>query len=303
MLPIYLPIAELSMDVVTLLGSGALVGFLSGLFGVGGGFLLTPLLLLLGVPPTVAVATQAPQIVASSVTGVMAHWRRDNVDVQMGVVLVISGMLGSVLGVLLFAWLRSLGQIDVAISIAYVVLLGSVGSLMMIEAVKALMRRGDQAGARRKLHQHSWLHNLPFKYRFRKSRLYISLLPPGVIGLLVGMLAAIMGVGGGFILVPALIFVIGMPTMLAVGTSLFQIIFVTAATTVLHAVSTQTVDIVMALLLAVGGVVGATYGAGFGQQLKAEQLRGLFAALVLAVAVKVGYDLTVTPADVYSLTN
>lgn len=300
MLPIYLPIAELSLDVVVLLGLGSIVGFLSGLFGVGGGFLLTPLLIFLGVPPTVAVATQAPQIVASSVSGVIAHWRKDNVDVVMGGVLVASGLAGSGVGVVLFTWLRALGQIDFAISVTYVLLLGIVGTLMMIEAIKTLTRKPGNL-RRRKLHQHLWIHNLPFKARFRKSRLYISVLPPAGIGFLTGMLAAIMGVGGGFILVPAMIFLLGMPTMLAIGTSLFQIIFVTAATTVLHSWASHTVDIVMALLLAIGGVVGATYGARFGQKLKAEQLRGLFALLVVIVAIKVGYDLTRTPADLYSI--
>ena len=300
LLPIYLPIAELPLDVAVVVGLGGVVGFLSGLFGVGGGFLLTPLLILLGVAPAVAVSSQAPQIVAASVAGALGHWRRGNVDLLMGTLLFTSGLAGSGVGIVLFVWLRKLGQIDAVISIAYVAMLGSIGSLMAIESARAL-RRSSTVGAPRRLHKHIWLHALPLKLRFRKSRLYISALPPVAIGFGVGVLVAIMGVGGGFVLVPAMIFLLGMPTLMAVGTSLFQIIFVTAAVTLMHAYANFTVDTVLAMLLAFGSVVGAQWGARIGPRLKAEQLRGLLALLVLAVALKVGIDLAVAPDDLYSV--
>jgi hypothetical protein len=298
--PIYFPIAELSLDAFLLIGLGGLVGFLSGVFGVGGGFLLTPLLIFIGVPPPIAVATQAPQIAASSMSGMIPHWRRGNVDFTMGTVLVVSGIAGAALGVWLYGRLRAVGQIDLVIALSFVILLGTVGGLMMVEAIRATLRGKVQA-ARRKLHQHAWFHALPFKMRFRASRLYISVLPPIGIGVFAGVLTAIMGVGGGFFLVPAMIFLLGMPTMLAVGTSLFQIIFITAATTLLHAGVNFTVDLPLALLLALGGVVGAQWGARAGQRLKAEQVRVLFAALVLLVAGKLAFDLAVTPDDLYSI--
>lgn len=300
MLPIYLPIAELSLDVVVLLGLGSIVGFLSGLFGVGGGFLLTPLLIFLGVPPTVAVATQAPQIVASSVSGVIAHWRKDNVDVVMGGVLVASGLAGSGVGVVLFTWLRALGQIDFAISVTYVLLLGIVGTLMMIEAIKTLTRKPGNL-RRRKLHQHLWIHNLPFKARFRKSRLYISVLPPAGIGFLTGMLAAIMGVGGGFILVPALLYFFRIPPAVVVGTSLFQILVTMTGATILHAVTNQSVDIILAILLLIGGVIGAQFGGRAARNLNAGSFRLLLALLILSVGLRFGIELFLPPNDPYSV--
>ena len=299
-MPIYFPIAELSLDVFMLLALGGGVGFLSGVFGVGGGFLLTPLLLMLGVPPAVAVSTQAPQILASSMSGMMPHWRRGNVDLAMGAVLIAGGVVGSLIGVQLFAWLRAAGQIDLAIALSFVFLLGSVGGLMLVEATRTLLQ-GPQAAKRRKLHEHGWFHNLPFKVRFRASRLYISVLPPLAIGIFAGVLTSIMGVGGGFFLVPAMIFLLGMPTIMAVGTSLFQIIAITGVTTVFQAVTNYTVDVPLALVLAAGGVIGAQWGANVGQKLKAEQLRALFALLVLGVAVKLGIDLALTPDDLYSI--
>ncbi len=301
-MPIYFPIAELSIDAFLLLAIGGFVGFLSGVFGVGGGFLLTPTLIFLGVPPPVAVATQAPQIVASSMSGMIPHWRNGNVDFAMGGVLVGGGVIGAGLGVWLYAFLRDVGQIDLAISLLYVILLGSVGLLMLIEAVRALVEvKRPGAPRRRRLHEHYWLHSMPWKVRFRVSRLYISVLPVLGIGMFAGILVAIMGVGGGFLLVPAMIFILGMPTMVAVGTSLFQIIFVTSVVTVLHSTSNYTVDIPLALLVAAGGVVGAQWGVKVGQRLKAEQLRILFALLVLAVAIKIAVDLTLTPDELYSI--
>jgi uncharacterized membrane protein YfcA len=297
---IYLPIAELSVNVFLLLGMGGGVGLLSGLFGVGGGFLMTPLLIFIGIPPAVAVATEANQIVASSVSGVLAHWRRGNVDLKMGIVLLAGGIVGSSFGVWLFTILRGIGQIDLVIRLSYVVFLSIIGGLMLSESVRAILRRRKQTPTKR--HHHYWIHGLPFKMRFRKSRLYISALLPLVVGFIVGVLSAIMGVGGGFIMVPAMIYLLGMPTVVVVGTSLFQIIFVTANVTLLQAISNQTVDVVLALVLLAAGVIGAQIGARFGSRLQGEQLRGLLAVLVLVVCAKLTYDLVATPDDIYSLT-
>ncbi len=298
---IYLPIAEMSVNVFWLLGLGGGVGYLSGLFGVGGGFLMTPLLIFIGVPPAVAVATEANQIVAASVSGVLAHWRRANVDFKMGGVLLAGGLLGSTFGVWLYSLLRELGQLDLVIALAYVAFLGIIGSLMLVEAGRTILRRRRPSGAARKLHQHTWLHGLPFKLRFRKSKLYISALLPLGIGLFVGVLAAIMGVGGGFVMVPAMIYLLGMPTAVVVGTSLFQIIFVTANVTFLQAVNNQTVDVVLAAMLLTGGVIGAQLGSRHTGKLPGEYLRGLLALLVLLVCGKLIFDLVAEPDDIYSL--
>ncbi|ANK81509.1 MAG: permease [Rhizobiales bacterium NRL2] len=297
---IYLPIAEISVSIFLLLGLGAGVGFLSGMFGVGGGFLMTPLLMFLGIPPAVAVATEANQIVAASVSGALAHWRRRNVDVKMGLVLLCGGLVGSVIGTVIFTWMKTLGQSDLLIKLCYVVFLGIIGALMFIESARALFRQ-RRGGARRKKRQHYWIHGLPLKMRFKRSKLYISALPPLVIGCLVGILAAIMGVGGGFIMVPAMIYLLGMPTAVVVGTSLFQITFVTAAVTVLHSVNTQTVDVVLALLLLTGSVIGAQFGTRVGLYLKGEQLRFLLAAMVLLVCGKLAYDLIAVPSELFSI--
>ncbi len=298
---VYLPIAEVSVNVFLLVGLGGAIGFLSGLFGVGGGFLMTPLLIFIGIPAPVAVASEANQIVASSVSGVIAHWRRGNVDFKMGGVLLAGGFIGSYLGVELFAWLRTVGQIDLVIRLSYVFFLGIVGALMLVESTRAILRQRSGTARRRKLHQHYWVHRLPLRMRFRKSKLYISAIPPFAIGALVGVLAAIMGVGGGFLMVPAMIYLLGMPTIVAVGTSLFQIIFVTANVTFLQSVTTQTVDAVLALLLLAGAVVGAQFGSRAGQLLRGEQLRGLLALIVLAVVAKLVFDLVATPDDLFSL--
>ncbi len=298
---IYLPIAEMSLDAFLLLGLGGLIGFLSGLFGVGGGFLMTPALIFIGVPPPVAVGTEANQIVASSVSGVLAHWQRRNVDFKMGAVLLVGGLVGSTFGVWLFTVLRSVGQIDLVIKLCYVTFLGIIGSLMFVESLRAMRRRRTAGSSRGKLHKHTWVHGLPFKMRFRRSKLYISALLPLGVGVVVGVLAAIMGVGGGFIMVPAMIYLLGMPTSVVVGTSLFQIIFVTANVTFLQAYANQTVDVVLALLLLTGAVIGAQFGAKAGAKLHGEQLRILLAVMVLGVCAKLGYDLTVTPVDLYSL--
>ncbi len=296
---IYLPIAEMSVNIFVILGMGSVVGFLSGLFGVGGGFLMTPLLFFIGVPAPVAVATEANQIVASSVSGVLAHWRRGNVDFKMGLILVVGGALGSSIGVWLFTFLRGLGHIDVVIRLAYVAFLSIIGALMLAESVRAMLRRKNRTPPKR--HHHYWVHGLPFKVRFRRSRLYISVLLPIAIGFLAGILAAIMGVGGGFLMVPAMIYLLGMPTVMVVGTSLFQIIFVTANVTVLQAVNNQTVDVVLAMLLLVGAVFGAQLGARASSKLQGEHLRSLLALVVLGVCAKLAYDLIAVPPDLYSL--
>ena len=298
---IYLPIAEVSMNVFAITGLGGMVGFLSGLFGVGGGFLMTPLLIFLGIPAAVAVSTEANQIVASSVSGVLAHWRKRNVDFTMGFILLVGGLIGSTFGVWLFAFLKTIGQIELVIRLSYVVFLGLIGFLMAWESTKAILKSRTPGATRGKIHQHNWLHGLPFKMRFRRSKLYISALLPLFIGAFVGMLSAIMGVGGGFILVPAMIYVLGMPTAVVVGTSLFQIIFVTANVTFLQSITTQTVDIVLAGLLMLGGVIGAQIGSNASSLLRGEQLRGLLALMVLAVCFKLFMDLTLTPEDIFSI--
>jgi uncharacterized protein len=298
---VYLPIAEMSVNGLVILGLGAIVGFLSGLFGVGGGFLMTPLLIFIGVPPAVAVATQSNQLVGASVTGAIGHWRRGNVDFRMGLVLLVGGLIGSVIGIWLFTLLRRIGQIDLVISLLYVILLGSIGGLMLAESVRAMLRQRRKAGVRRKLHQHIWLHGLPFKMRFQKSRLYISALVPVAIGMLGGIAVAILGVGGGFFMVPAMIYLLGMPTAVVPGTSLFQIIFTTAAVTVLQAWTNHTVDGMLALLLLAGGIVGVQFGTRFGSALRGEQMRALLALLVVGVCIKLFVDLVLPPDDVYSL--
>lgn len=303
-MPLYLPIAELSMNIFLVIGMGAVVGFLSGMFGVGGGFLMTPLLIFMGIPPTVAVATESNEITAASVSGALAHWRRQGVDVKMGAVLIAGGAVGSFFGAQVFTYLRSLGQVDLMISLAYVLFLGSVGGLMFWESVRAIVRqrRGYVPPPRSREDRHkAWIHALPLKMRFRKSKLYISALLPLTIGMFVGVLSAIMGVGGGFIMVPAMIYLLGMPTNVVVGTSLFQIIFVTALTTVFHSVNTQTVDIFLAVLLLFGAVIGAQVGAGMGLRLKAEQLRALLALMVLLVCIKMGLGLVVEPDELFSV--
>jgi uncharacterized membrane protein YfcA len=296
---IYLPIAGLSVNILALLALGGGVGFLSGLFGVGGGFLLTPLLIFLGVPSAVAVASGANQVVGASVSGVIAHWRRKNVDVKMGCMLVVGGLIGSSAGVQLFAWLQSTGQVDLVINICYVLFLGFVGSTMLIEGVRAvLLSRRPMTPHKR--HRHRWA-NLPFKMRFGRSGLYISALMPLSVGAVGGILSAIMGVGGGFIMVPMMIYLLEMPTSVVVGTSLFQVIFVTANVTFLQAVHTQTVDVVLMLTLLIGGVTGAQLGARFGSKLRAEHMRILLALLVLAVCGRLLFELMDTPGDIYNL--
>ncbi|MET4699302.1 putative membrane protein YfcA [Constrictibacter sp. MBR-5] len=298
---IYLPIAEISENVIVLLGLGWAIGFLSGLFGVGGGFLLTPILIFLGVPPPVAVASSANQLVGTSIAGVLAHWRRKTIDFRMGGVLLAGGIAGSGLGVVVFDLLRQAGQVDLVVQLCYIIMLGSIGAIMFVESLNAILKRRRPGGRRRKLHTHIWLHGLPLKMRFPRSRLYISVFMPLGVGFVVGLLAAIMGVGGGFIMVPAMIYLIGMPTSVVAGTSLFQILFVTANVTFLQAMATQTVDVLLALILLVGSVLGVQIGARMGGRLPAEQFRFLLAVMVLAVCGKIFYDLVARPEDIYSI--
>jgi uncharacterized membrane protein YfcA len=298
----YLPIAEMSVNIFIFLGMGGAVGFLSGMFGVGGGFLMTPLLILSGIPSAVAVGTEAAQIVAASVSGAIAQWRRRNVDFKMGTVLLLGGLLGAIVGVQVVKKLREIGLFDFFVSISYVTFLGIIGALMLTESIKAIRRRrAGKPTAKRKPGQHNWIHGLPLKMRFRRSKLYISAIPPFALGTLVGLLAAIIGVGGGFIMVPAMIYLLRVPTSVVVGTSLFQIVFVTAATTVLHATQNKTVDVVLALILMAGGVIGAQFGAAAGEKLKGEQLRFLLAALVLLVCLRMLWGLVARPGELYTL--
>jgi uncharacterized membrane protein YfcA len=300
---IYLPIAEISVNWAVIVGLGAAVGFLSGMFGVGGGFLMTPLLVFYGIPPGIAVATQASHITASSVSGALAHFRRHAVDIKMGAVLLCGGLIGSVFGVWLFGFLRSLGQIEFVVTGGYVVLLASIGGLMLNESVRAI--RAARASATppplRQRAQHNWIHGLPLKMRFRRSKLYISVVPPVALGFAVGALTAILGVGGGFVLVPAMIYWLRMPTNVVVGTSQFQILFVTAATTILHATTNNSVDLVLALLLVLGGAFGVQFGVRIGSRLRGEELRALLAILVVIVALRLLVELVATPDDLFSL--
>nr|WP_178118695.1 sulfite exporter TauE/SafE family protein [Agrobacterium fabrum] len=281
---------------------GAAVGFLSGMFGVGGGFLITPLLIFYNIPPVVAVATGANQVVASSVSGSITHFRRGTLDIKLGTVLLVGGLVGATVGVWIFSFLRSIGQLDLIVSLLYVILLGTVGTLMLKESISALRRaaRNETVTLRRPGH-HNWVHRLPLKMRFKKSKIYLSIIPIVALGFGIGILTSIMGVGGGFIMVPAMIYLLRIPTSVVVGTSLFQIIFVTAYTTVVQAATNYSVDVVLAFILMVAGVIGAQYGVRVGQKLRGEQLRALLALLVLAVALRLAVSLVVRPEDLFSV--
>jgi uncharacterized membrane protein YfcA len=271
------------------------------MFGVGGGFILTPLLFFIGIPPAVAVASAANQIAGSSFSAFLAHLQRRTVDFRMGLILLAGGMIGSTVGVQIFTLLRSMGQFELVVSLLYVVMLGTIGALMLAESLRTIRRRNDPNAILVPRRRHTWAHGLPLKMRFHTSKLYVSAIPPFVIGAVVGVLAAIMGVGGGFIMVPAMIYLIGMPTKVVVGTSVFQFLFVTGFTAVLHAVQSGTVDVLLALILLVGGVIGAQIGVGLAARLRAEQLRILLALLVIGVCLKLFADLVIRPDDLYSL--
>jgi len=304
---IYLPIAEVVVNAILLFGIGGVVGLLSGMFGVGGGFLVTPALFFIGIPPPIAVATGATQVVASSVSAIMVHLRRRTVDFRMGLVMLGSGFVGSTAGIYIFRVLEKLGHINLFVELSYVVLMGVIGGLMFQESLRAILRArrtaasGAPASPSKRRH-HTQLQKWPLKVKFRTSGLYISVFPPIMIGLFVGFLTTTLGVGGGFILVPAMIYILGMNTKVVVGTSLFQIIFVSAYAVMMHALSSQSVDLVLAVLLIVGGVVGAQIGTIIGMRLKAEQMRILLALLVLAVCLKIALGLALPPDNLFSIT-
>ena len=299
---LYLPIAGLSVNILVIIGLGGLVGLLSGMFGVGGGFLTTPLMIFYGIPPAVAVASSAPQITGASVSGVLAHGHRGGVDYQMGGVLVAGGGIGSLLGGFLFRVLQDVGQIDTVVNVMYVLMLGGIGIVMAREAISALIAewRGEQPKRDSKRH-HPLITMLPFRWRFYKSGLYISPLAPFLLGFITGIMTVLMGVGGGFILVPAMIYILGMSARVVVGTSLFQILFVTAATTMVHALTTRSVDLVLTALLLVGSVTGAQFGARFAQRVKPEYLRLALAFIVLVVAIRMLLGLTWRPPEVFTV--
>ena len=297
----YLPIAEIAANIFVYIGMGAAVGFLSGMFGVGGGFLITPLLMLTGIPSAVAVGTGSAQVVASSVSGTISQYKRNNVDFKMGFVLFLGGLVGALAGVEVVRVLRRAGQFDFFVSLTYVVFLGTIGALMLIESINTIRKVRNGATVSRSRKHDSWIYGLPFKVRFHRSKLYLSVLPPLAIGAFVGLLAAIMGVGGGFVMVPAMIYLLKMPTSVVIGTSLFQIGCVTALTTILHAITNHNVDIVLAFLLMIGAVTGAEFGASAGQRLNGEQLRFLLAGLVLLVSARIAWDLVTRPLELYSL--
>ena len=299
---IYLPIAEVSVNAPLLVALGALVGFISGLFGIGGGFLMTPVLVFLGIPPAVAVASMSNHVAASSMSSVISYSRRRAVDFRMGGVLAGGGVIGAILGVELFRWLRLLGQADLVVALSYLVFLGIIGALMLWESLQAILRRRrGEAPPPRRDRRPPWLYGLPLKMRFPSSRLFISVIPPVLLGASVGVLSAIMGVGGGFILVPAMIYVLRMPASVVVGTSLFQIIVTTALTGVLQAGRNQTVDIVLATLLLAGGVMGAQLGARASSRFRAEELRAVLALIVLLVGLRMGLGLFVRPEEPFVL--
>ena len=298
---IYLPIAELSVNIILLLSIGGVVGFLSGMFGLGGGFLMTPILIFMGIPTNVAVATSANQIVASSISGTIGYWRQGLVDFKMGGVLLIGSFFGSILGVWIFSRLVVLGQIDTVISILYFALLASIGLIMLIESSQVIRDRVRRKTVKRKIHYHNWAHKLPFKMKFYKSKLYISAIPPIIIGFVIGILSATMGIGGTFILIPAMIYFLGMPTSKVIGTSLFQIIFVTALVTLLHATTTFAVDAVLAFFLIIASVIGAQLGVLAANKLRGEEIRALLAIIVLGVATKIALDLLVEPNEIFNI--
>jgi uncharacterized membrane protein YfcA len=298
---LYLPIAELTVNMLLFLGMGGAVGFLSGMFGVGGGFLLTPLLIFTGISPAVAVASVTPQIVASSTSAAISYWRRRLIDEKMTILLGSGGVIGSALGVVAFRALRAVGQLDLIIGLAYVAFLGSIGTIMLRESLRALWRaRTGRVQNFRRSGQHNWIHGLPLKTRFRRSKLYVSIIPVVALGGGIGFLGTILGLGGGFIMVPALIYLLRVPTNVVIGTSLAYTLITMAVATVLHATANKTVDIMLAVLLMVGGVVGAQFGVQVGQALRGEQLRALLALLVLAVAFRVLLGLFVAPEEIFS---
>ena len=298
---IYLPIAEISVPAESLALLGVAVGLLSGLFGVGGGFLATPFLLFMGIPPAVAVGTQANQLVATSVTGVLGHWRKGNVDIQLGSVMLVGGMVGSLAGIFIFNLLQKFGHIDVFIAVTYVILLGIIGTMMLIESVVSFLKRSKATEDIQSLAGREFFQKWPYKIRFAKSRLYISALLPMLVGFVGGMLVSILGIGGGFVVVPAMIYILGMPSLLVAGTSLFQIIFISAFSCILHATFNQTVDVILALILISGGVIGAQIGVRLAKRIRGAAARVALALIILTVCARMIGTLFVQPNDLFML--
>jgi uncharacterized protein len=301
-LEIYLPIAELPVNVFLMFAMGIAVGFISGMFGIGGGFLMTPLLIFIGISPAVAVASVASHIAASSCSGVIAYWRRRALDFALALMLLGGGLIGTMVGVWLFSVLRALGQLDLMIGLSYVTLLGIVGGLMIIESARAIARaRSGRPAEIRRPGSHTWIHGLPFKVRFKQSKIYVSAIPLWVIGFAVGFIGAIMGIGGGFLLVPALIYIMRVPTAVVVGTSMILTLVTMGAATIMHAATNHLVDAVLALILMVGGVIGAQFGARAGQKIRGEQLRLLLGILVMLVGLRFAFELMLRPANLFSV--
>ena len=298
---LYLPVAQLPVSLFVVLGIGLAVGFLSGMLGVSGGFITTPLLIFYGIPSGIAVASQASPVAAASLVGAIRQGGKKSVDYKMGLWLLLGGLAGSALGVSIFRMLQKLGQIDFVIKLSYLILLGTIGTLMLVESARAMRAARKGQHIDRRPGQHTWLHNLPFKMRFYRSGLYISVIPVVVLGFLVGILTAILGTGGAFILIPAKVYLLRMRTTLAIGTSQFQMFMVACMATVLHASVDHTVDIVLALLLVLGGVIGAQFGVGAGARLRAEELRIALALLIVAIAIRLFFGLVITPSHLYSI--
>jgi len=301
-LQIYLPIAELPVSIFLVFGMAAAVGFISGLFGVGGGFLMTPLLVFIGIPASVAVATGAAQIAAASTTGVLTYWRRKALDVRLGGVLVAGGLVGTVLGVLFFNAMRRAGYFEIVLVLSYVTLLGGVGGMMLVESLRAtFLPRPVKAARPRRADGRWWFELLPWPMKFERSGLVISVLPVAALGLFIGFAGSVLGIGGGFIVVPALIYFFRVPTAVVIGTSMFQILFTMIAATMLHAVTNQSVDMVLAMILIVGSVIGAAFGTRAGQNLKGEHFRLMLALLIFGVAVRFAFEIGLTPTEPYSI--
>jgi uncharacterized membrane protein YfcA len=299
---IYLPIAELPVNVLLILFMGLAVGFISGMFGIGGGFLMTPLLIFVGITPAVAVASVASHVAASSFSGAISYWRRRALDPALALVLLSGGLTGTTAGVWLFTLLRAIGQLDLTIAMSYLILLGAVGTMMIVESVRAILRaRGGRPAEIRRPGSHLWIHGLPLKLRFKTSKIYVSVIPIITIGFLIGFIGAVMGIGGGFLLVPALIYLIRVPTGVVIGTSMVLTLVTMAYATIIHAATNHLVDALLALILMIGGVIGAQFGARTGQKFSGEQLRLLLGILVLMVGLRFAYDLVVQPADLYTI--
>ena len=287
---VFLPIAEVSVNVITIFSLSTVVGILSGLFGVGGGFLMTPFLIFLGIPPSYAVANEANNILATSVSGSTTHWLKDTLDYKMGIMIVIGGTAGTIIGIFTFTYFKEIGKINIVISLAYMYILAIIGTLMLIEGLSEIDRARKKIIVKKKLHSHYWIHGLPLRMRFKKSKLYESAFTPIIIGLFVGFIAAIMGIGGAFILVPAMIYIIGMPTKLVPGTSLFVTIFVSAIVTILHAFNYGSIDLILVSMLILGSILGVQIGQKLGERIDSSELKALLAILLLAVGIAIAYD-------------